>query len=351
VSIFISIISYKDAELVKTIKNLLHNAENPSELHFGIVSQHFPTKHPDLSFVKNLSYNKMTFTEAKGAGYARKIAMEMYDGQDYFLQLDSHMRFAKHWDTKMIDMHNQAKKIAKTDKVILSQFPAPYEVHTGGKDYYPVGDKDYWSDPSWTSVVNTWSGVWAGHRMPMEDKTKPHKSYTILAAYLFAPGYITQEIPYDERICFMGEELCFAIRAYTRGWEIYAPHEVLTWHFYQRKSHIKVWNQREDSARKIKWRDLEALSERTQKNILLGRETGIYGIGDRKRYEQYQQMIGIDFHKFYGEEIDKKINDALLVQEITFGEEDVKQSNYCLTSRHENCDVDKCECNCHKENK
>jgi hypothetical protein len=349
-TIYISIISYKDDELVKTIKSLLHNATKPQELHFGVVSQHFNKKHPDLSFVKNLKYHKMLFTHARGAGYARKIAMEMYDGQDYFLQLDSHMRFAKHWDTKLIAMHKEAQQIAGTEKVILSQFPAPYEVHTGGKDYFPKGDVNYWDEPSWTTVVNTWSGVWAGSRMAMEDKSKPHKSHTILAALLFAPGYITQEVPYDERICFMGEELCFAIRAYTRNWEIYAPNEMIAWHFYQRKNDVKVWNQMEDSTRLVKWVDLESLSQKTQRDILLGIEKGIYGIDDHDRYIEYQEMIGIDFHKFYNQQAQAKINDSLLVQEITFNE-DAKKSNYCRNDRHKGCNVKDCMCDCHKEKK
>ena len=52
-------------ELVNTIKSLLHNADNPKDLHFGIVSQHFPKKHPNLDFVRNLKYHQMTFTDAK----------------------------------------------------------------------------------------------------------------------------------------------------------------------------------------------------------------------------------------------------------------------------------------------
>lgn len=349
-SIFVSIISYKDPELTRTIKNLLNNATKPQDIHFGIVSQDFKQKHPDLSFVNNLKYHKMLFTQAKGAGYARKIAMEMYDGQDYFLQLDSHMRFAKHWDSKLLAIHQEAQEIAGTEKVILSQFPAPYEVHTGGKDYYPIGDKSYWSDPSWTSVVNTWAGVWAGNREIMEDTSKPHKSHTILAAYVFAPGYITQEIPYDERICFMGEELCFAIRAYTRGWEIYAPNEMLLWHFYQRKNQVKVWNQMEDSSRQVKWIDLESLSAKTQKNILLGIEEGIYGIGDYERYLEYQKMIGINFAEFYNERIENKVNDSLLIQEISFNDE-IKISNYCKNKRHLGCGAKDCMCDCHMEEK
>ena len=98
-SIFVSIASYRDTELVPTIKSILNNADNPDEIFLGVVSQDLKKKHPDLSFVKNLSYLKMDFREARGAGYARKLAMDMYSGQSFYLQLDSHMRAVKGWDT------------------------------------------------------------------------------------------------------------------------------------------------------------------------------------------------------------------------------------------------------------
>ena len=66
--------------------------------------------------------------DAKGAGYARSIAMSQYGGEDYYLQIDSHTIFEKNWDIECIDQHNSAKLIARNDKVILSYFPAPFHI-------------------------------------------------------------------------------------------------------------------------------------------------------------------------------------------------------------------------------
>jgi hypothetical protein len=305
VNIFISVASYRDKELRKTVLSLLNNAYDPNSLHFGILTQDLNHKHPDLSFLPNLKHEKIPAKDAKGAGYARKIIMDMYDGQDYYFQVDSHMRFAKNWDARLITMLSEAQQIAKTDKVILSQFPAPYQLHTNGKEFYPEKDLWYWSDPSWTSVVFTKFGSWAGNREPLKNTKTPQKSHTILAGYMFAPGNLVEEVPYDPRISFMGEELCFAVRAYTRNWEIYAPNEMLAWHYYVRKDHPKVWTHRDDAARKIKWKEIERQSYELQRRVLCGADEGVYGVGDKKRFAKYQRMIKINFEKFY-EELDKE---------------------------------------------
>jgi hypothetical protein len=305
VKIFISIASYRDRELIKTISSLLNNARDPKNLYFGVLTQDLNNRHPDLSFVPNIQHQEMHSRDAKGAGYAREIIMNMYNGQDFYFQVDSHMRFAKNWDARLITMLSEAQEIANNKKIILSQFPAPYQLYTNGKEYFPKGDLWYWSDPAWTSVVFTMHGSWAGNREVIFDKTKPHKSHTVLAGYMFAPGNLVEEVPYDPRISFMGEELCFAIRAYTRGWEIYAPNEMLVWHYYVRKDHPKVWTHRDDLPRKTRWKEIEAQSYETQRKILLGQEKGVYGVESSKKFKEYQKMIGIDFKKFY-EDLDKK---------------------------------------------
>ena len=288
--------------------------------------------------------------DAKGAGYARKIAMDLYDGEEYFFQTDSHMRFIKGWDSKLKDMLSQSQEISGTEKVILSQFPAPYILYSNGKDHYIKGDKLYWDDVSWTSVVNTWSGVWAGNREVMEDKTKPMKSHTILAGLLFTIGDFVKEIPYDERICFMGEELCIALRSYTRGWQIYAPNEMVAWHFYKRKEMSKIWK---DNTGARSWANIELFSQRIQKDVLLGIEQGVYGIGDYEKYSEYQKMIGIDFAKFYEKEIDRKLNLGLVTQETMFDENfnmvEIAITGYCNSGLHNECLAkENCQCVCHE---
>ena len=317
-SIFVSVVSYKDTELVPTIKSLLNNAEKPYDIYFGVVSQDNPNNHPDLSFVKNLLYLKMDSKKARGTGYARKIAMEMYEGQDFYLQIDSHMRVVDRWDTRIKNIYEISAGLAKTSKVILSQYPAAYEIHTDGKEYFIQNHEELWSEPSWSKVYNRDNGSWSSIRQPIHDLSKPHPSHTVLAGYLFAPGIFVSDIPYDERISFMGEELCIAIRAYTRGWKIYAPNEMLFWHFYKRKHSPKIWNQVEDMQRPQAWLDIEMNSKRVQKNILLAQERGTFGIEDYNKYIEYQEMIGINFADFYKNEMNNKVNASLKIEELMF---------------------------------
>jgi len=92
----------------------------------------------------------------------------------------------------------------------------------------------------------------------------------------------------------MGEELCFAIRAYTRGYALYAPNEMLATHFYKRDERPKIWR---DNVAGRSWTDLEMHSQQVQKRVLLGADEGVYGIGDYQKYLDYQDMIGINFEK------------------------------------------------------
>jgi glycosyltransferase involved in cell wall biosynthesis len=349
--IFISVASYRDDDLGNTIKSLYNNADNPDNLVFGVVNQEQRGRHLDLSWLgEQARVHNMHYKDAKGAGYARKIAMELYGGEDFFFQVDSHMRFAQGWDTTLIDMYNWCVKDAGTHKVILSQFAAPFIVGSDGKDYYIHDDPDFWDRPSWTSAVNTWAGVWAGHREEIEDLSHPAPSHTVLGALLFTHGDIVREVPYDERISFMGEELCFAIRAWTRDWAIYAPNEMVAWHFYKREERPKIWR---DNIAGRSWTDIEMNSQQVQKRVLLGVEQGIFGVADYQKYLDYQDMIGINFEKFYEEEINTKVNLGLISTETIFDEDfnmvEIAMSGYCSNGMHSQCLAkDHCDCKCHE---
>jgi hypothetical protein len=143
----------------------------------------------------------------------------------------------------------------------------------------------------------------------------------------------------------MGEELCIAIRSYTRGWDIYAPNEMVIWHFYTRADRPKVW--KDDAARTEKWSEIEKQSYAIQKDILLGKEDGVFGIGDWERYLSYQKMIGINFSEFYGKDLEKIINDNVLVEELNFADTG-KRSAICIKEQHKTCIARNCECRCHK---
>jgi hypothetical protein len=42
--------------------------------------------------------------------WARNLTQQLYDNEEYTLQIDSHMRFAPNWDDEMIKMIKQLQK-------------------------------------------------------------------------------------------------------------------------------------------------------------------------------------------------------------------------------------------------
>jgi hypothetical protein len=296
-SIFISIASYRDPELLRTIKSAIDNAANPKELYFSVVLQEFEKFEPDLSWVPRLSLVKMHPRDAKGAGFARAQAMKAYDNQDYYLQIDSHTMFEKNWDLLCIEQHNKAKEISNNNNVILSYFPPPFYIEQNKSISIVKNNKTQLPYPTKQKPKLTKRNEWTAERIELSNKNLPELSTTILAGFVFTTGNIVEEVPYDPEISFFGEELCFAVRAWTRGWDIYSPCKTILYHFYTREGYSKIWKDR--NIRKISWKEIEDISKEKQKRVLCGIEQGIFGVGNYRHIHAYEKMTGIDFKKMY----------------------------------------------------
>ena len=299
-SIFISIASYRDPELTRTIKSAIDNAANPDDVYFGVVLQELEKFEPDLSWVPNLSLSKIHPKFARGAGFARAEAMKLYNGEDYYLQIDSHTLFEKNWDVLCIKELEKAQEVAKNKKIILSYFPPPFYVDTKGVATIVKGSKSHPPYPTKQIPKLTKRNEWTAQRVEFSDKTKklPELSTTILAGFVFTTGDIVKEVPYDPEISFFGEEICFAVRAWTRGWDIYSPSVTILYHFYTREGYKKIWKDR--NIRDVSWKEIEDKSKIRQKSILCGIEEGVFGIGSYRHIKLYEKMTGINFKKMYG---------------------------------------------------
>jgi hypothetical protein len=292
--IFVSIVSYRDPELVRTLKSMLDNAKHPENLYTTVVVQDRKAEFPNLDFVPNISYIQMDFTDALGPCYARKVAMQCYQNEDYFLQLDSHMLFVEDWDVKLIDIFNQAKKECK--KPIITHYPPGFEVLKDGRIRYDESQKN--TDRlkvirDNVKVLRGWRSGWEGPR------DKPAETHIIAAGFMFGDGQIVKELPYDERIFFVGEEITYSLRAYTRGYRFFAPQIPICYHFNGRHGYPKFWNKGDDAQRPIKWGSLERSSRATVHKILTGIEKGTFGSANDKLAQEYQKLIGINFEEHY----------------------------------------------------
>jgi hypothetical protein len=297
--IFISIASYRDPELEWTIKSAIENANNSDNLYFGVVHQGIDSELFDIQGIKNISLTKMHPKEARGAGYARAKAMELYSGQEYFLQVDSHTRFVPGWDLKCIDQLNRAKNISGHNSVILSYFPAPYEPERNGGMYLITNSLKVKPYPTRQKILLNKRKQWTAERFEFDSKLKedPELSETVLGGFMFSDASIIEEVPYDPEISFFGEEICFAMRAWTRGWDIYSPAKNIVYHFYSRGGYSKIWKDR--NLRGTSWKELEEISYSKQKRILCGEEIGIYGAGSVRTLEEYEMFTNTNFKDFY----------------------------------------------------
>ena len=112
--IFVQIASYRDPQLELTIKDMISNAKKPNNLRIGICRQY----HPDDKFDtlddfrndKRFRILDVLYNESKGVCWARNQVQQLYDGEEYTLQIDSHMRFEKDWDDTLIKMVKQLQK-------------------------------------------------------------------------------------------------------------------------------------------------------------------------------------------------------------------------------------------------
>lgn len=298
--IFISIASYRDPLLERTIKSAIDNSSKTNELYFSVVIQDLDSDIPDLSWVPNLSLITMHPRDARGAGYARANAMKFYRDEDYYLQIDSHTLFEKDWDILCIKQFKMAQEIAKNEKIILSHFPPAFHVENNNKISFIKKDKD--KPPYATKQVPILNrrNEWTAKRVELSDKNKsmPELSTTVLAGFIFTLGSIVKEVPYDPEISFFGEEICFAMRAWTRGWDIYSPSVVIVHHFYHRTNYIKIWKDR--NIREMSWKQIEDISKNKQKSVLSGIEEGTFGAGQYRHIKAYEKLIGFDFKKIYG---------------------------------------------------
>jgi hypothetical protein len=299
VSIFISIASYRDPVLIQTIESAISNAKYPKDLYFGVVIQDIKRERPDLSKYKNMSVIEMHPRDAMGAGFARDKAISLFNNQDYFLQIDSHTLFEKDWDEIAIKELQKAKDISGNNKIILSYFPPPFHIESGKHVSIVKSDKKQLPYPTTQRPVVNKRQEWTAERNEFKDKDRkiPELSSTVLGGFIFSDSQLIKEVPYDPDISFFGEEICFAMRAWTRGWDIYSPSKIVVYHFYFRGEYKKIW--KDKNIRKISWAEIEEKSKEKQKRVLCGIEYGIYGAGSDRSLEDFEKFVGINFKKHY----------------------------------------------------
>ena len=295
--IFVSIASYRDPELLATLRDLIANAKNPENLVFSIAWQHSPDDIWDtLDEFKDDPRFKIIdipYNESKGACWARSILQENYNGEEYYLQLDSHHRFTKNWDAECIKMIKQLKKAGHKKPLLTAYIPS----------YNPENDPKERVQEPWWLTFDRFIPEGAVFFLPAtipgwQDMTQPVPCRFLSAHFIFTIGKWCQEVPYDPELYFHGEEISLAARSYTSGYDLFHPHKVIAWHEYTRKGRTKQWDDDKQ------WGDRNK-NAHLRNRILFGMEPGctscqrnrlgIYAFGKERSLEDYEKYCGLRF--------------------------------------------------------
>jgi hypothetical protein len=330
--IFIQIASYRDPQLIPTINSAIENASNPENLVFSIARQYGPGDNFDS--VKEQYPNDQRFkvidilySESKGACWARNKIQQLYDNEEYTLQIDSHMRFAKNWDVELIDIIKNLQK-SGYKKPLLTGYVSSFD---------PDDDPNKRVNEPWRMVFDRFIPEGAIFFLPetipeWRTLTEPIKARFYSAHFCFTLGQFAKEVQHNPDYYFHGEEISIGVRAFTHGYDLFHPHKVLIWHEYTRKGRTKQWD--DDS----KWSDKNNISHLTNRKLFgMDGETqsghdGKYGFGSDRSLRDYEKYAGILFSK-------RAVQEYTLQKKYppnpdTFETEDAWEKSFCSIFKH-----------------
>ena len=298
--IFVSIASYCDPVLGFTLARALATARWPQRLHFGIVDQSPAASTEPLPAdlePARLSYVRMDPVHARGPCWARAIAMSLYDGEDWFFQIDSHMDFDGDWDQRLVA---QAQALQSGRKgAVLSSYPSAFVFEDGRAVHRPTTRKVL------AHVVRKGACFEPGHAglafeaHPLE-RDEPVAGFHLGAGCLFAPGNFVQAFACDPWFYFHGEEQSLALRLFTHGWDIFHTPGLPVYHLYNQPGsgappRPMHWDAGHDAARTQAWPLLERRARERLTALVAGRPMGVYGLGRERSIADYAAFSGIDY--------------------------------------------------------
>lgn len=318
-TIFVAIPSYRDIETFPTIKSLIETSANPQRIYIGVVFQVDTSSNEEMEqftsgndytsyFKKKYQWNQQTnlrtitidHRHATGPCYARHLAQSLHRGEQYVLQIDSHMRFRPGWDVYLIHQLNQCREPSMS---VLTTYPPNYDpphgpgphAETRGTILVPwkFHEKDGMLRQKGRLLVNRQRSA----------NTKQDNSNT--PCLLFAAGFnffqssLLELCPYDGKLhgLFFGEEISMAVRLFTNGVDLYAPPETVCYHKWKRnplrKEQVAKSDNTADNA--IDATD-PTRGREASLNVVRMQLRGMgRGLGTVRTVKQFEEALGVDF--------------------------------------------------------
>ena len=288
-TIFVSIAAYRDPELVATIEDCLAKARWPAQLRFGVCWQHGEgeARPPELPKGR-MRLLDVPYQDSQGACWARAEIMKLYDGEDYFLQIDSHHRFVPHWDERLL----RQLELTGAERPIVSSYGSPFD--PGRPDV--AWRRGIVLHAFMPDAVPTFYGNTLPESAPYD---RPLRARFVAAGSLFTLGRFVEDVPYDPALYFLGEEITLAIRAFTWGYDLFHPSEHIIWHEIEGSQRSRHWDDHLPGQTGVSWFDRDTASRARAAAFLRRPHVGPFGCGTRRSFADYEAYAGVIFRRRY----------------------------------------------------
>lgn len=298
--IFVSIASYRDQACKRTIADLFAKAAHPERITVGVVQQNKAGSAEDCIAGCALCAEKQRlgqilvkdydYTQARGPAFARWAASRLWEGSEFYLQIDAHSNFQPYWDQSIIAQH---RALGDPDAILTHHPPAPAQIETAlARGRTSLNCLSSWDEDGIFQQFSRFVDA----RGPL-----PVRSPFAAAGFLFMPARALHEVPFDPYLVFLfhPEEALLSMRLWTAGFNLYAPVRPVISHEYHRARSLRFY----ERANKLQTCRARAV---TRAQYLLGVITrdGVdpafragldrYGVGHARSLADFYAYVGLE---------------------------------------------------------
>lgn len=291
-TIFVSIASYCDPALACTLDNCLANARYPENVYFGICWQYDTRQQLDLRRFKannRFRFVEYPFQDSEGGPWARSIAQQFWEGETYAMQVDSHMVFARGWDSSLVLM----MRTLPAEKPLITMNAPLFHVDSKGDPHKQTAQGIR------TTRLAEWQENlgWAPwFSWGVRNSKCPGRNRFISGNFIFTLGEWTNTIRQDPEHYYHGEEFALTLRSYTHGYDFFLPDSMVAWHMLHSENpprrHWEHGGTVTENKNRIAFERLRKLaySDDPADHKCLGR----YGLGNVRSRSDYEHFAGLD---------------------------------------------------------
>ncbi|KAI8476494.1 MAG: GlcNAc-domain-containing protein [Monoraphidium minutum] len=253
--IFVAVPAYRDPEAPWTLRDLFLKAARPGRVFAGVVWQVVPGDPSDARavriaggaaaqrFAAQCRFETADARAAAGPCAARAASQVLWRGEEFYLQIDSHMRFVEGWDELCIRQLQQAEAVSTFGRrargAVLSAYPPGYD----GEDAAAVAPEG--AAPTELAAAGfdadgmlriKGSAPAGGAARPSAPPGPPRPARFWAAGLSFSRAALITDAPYCPglRHLFFGEEAYQLARLWTAGYDVFAPGAPVAFHQWGR---------------------------------------------------------------------------------------------------------------------